>query len=268
MTARYRESRSFSIEGHKVQVEVYYERRKNVRVALGRDKVLLRIPRRCSQRQRIKYNDWCDQWITDQWSKNPRFRATFLPFDVGSFSAFQVGDKNYTVEVRSGGSRPAVRLEAGTIRLSFPPSYDQAMCSATGYKLINKLLARVYQPVLLQKALELHETHVFSKPVLSLRLRNMSSKWGSCSHSGRLSLSTRLLFAPKEVRQYVLIHELCHLEELNHSKRFWQLVEGIMPAYAEQEAWLRSNGHLCDLKFAGIPESRGDDRPDVQLQLF
>ena len=77
----------------------------------------------------------------------------------------------------------------------------------------------------------------------------MSSKWGSCSHTGKMTLSTRLLFAPEEVQDYVIIHELCHLEELNHSDRFWRLVERFDPTYEEKEDWLKEYGHYCDLQF-------------------
>jgi predicted metal-dependent hydrolase len=91
---------------------------------------------------------------------------------------------------------------------------------------------------------ELNDIH-FGKPIKKLRIRDNISNWGSCSHDGNISISARLLFAPPEVIDYILIHELAHLVELNHSNRFWKLVEKAMPGYELAEEWLRKNGDQC-----------------------
>ena len=66
-------------------------------------------------------------------------------------------------------------------------------------------------------------------------------KWGSCSSKKVLSFNWRLIFAPKEVLYYVVVHEMCHLVEMNHSPRFWKLVENIYPDYRACKAWLKEN---------------------------
>jgi predicted metal-dependent hydrolase len=76
----------------------------------------------------------------------------------------------------------------------------------------------------------------------SLAIRDPRSRWASCSSSGRLSFSWRLLVAPAEVLRYVVVHELCHLPEPNHGARFWQLVEASLPGWRDQRAWLRRHG--------------------------
>jgi predicted metal-dependent hydrolase len=72
-------------------------------------------------------------------------------------------------------------------------------------------------------------------------IRNQSSRWGSCSPSRAISLNWRLIQTPDFVRDYIIIHELCHLREMNHSARFWQLVGRHCPDYREAEAWLKLN---------------------------
>ncbi|HEX4247101.1 MAG TPA: SprT family zinc-dependent metalloprotease [Pseudonocardia sp.] len=74
-------------------------------------------------------------------------------------------------------------------------------------------------------------------------VRDPRTRWGSCSHNGRLSFSWRLLMAPEYVLDYVVVHELCHLREFNHSRSFWQLVETARPEWREARDWLRRHGH-------------------------
>ena len=72
------------------------------------------------------------------------------------------------------------------------------------------------------------------------------TNWGSRSTKNNINISTRLLFAPKDVQEYVFIHELAHFFEMNHSKRFWDIVGKIMPDYKEKERWLKINNAKCD----------------------
>jgi len=75
-----------------------------------------------------------------------------------------------------------------------------------------------------------------------IRIGGQRTLWGSCSPSGTLSFNWRLVLAPAEVLDYVVVHELCHLRVPNHSRRFWALVEELRPHWREQRDWLREHG--------------------------
>jgi predicted metal-dependent hydrolase len=76
----------------------------------------------------------------------------------------------------------------------------------------------------------------------AIAIRDPRTRWGSCSSRGTLSFSWRLVVAPAPVLDYVVVHELCHLREQNHSTAFWRLVEAARPAWREQRRWLRDHG--------------------------
>ena len=76
----------------------------------------------------------------------------------------------------------------------------------------------------------------------SVTIRNQRTRWGSCSSKGNLNFNCLLMLCPEEVRNYVVVHELCHRLEMNHSSRFWALVERILPGYRVQQQWLKENG--------------------------
>jgi len=80
-----------------------------------------------------------------------------------------------------------------------------------------------------------------------VRISSARTRWGSCSRQGTLSFPWRLVMAPSEVIDYVVVHELCHLEHLNHSKAFWAHVRSILPGYKRQRAWLKHHGERLQL---------------------
>ena len=81
----------------------------------------------------------------------------------------------------------------------------------------------------------------------SITIRDQKTRWGSCSGRGTLSFNWRLILAPPEILDYVVVHELCHLTHMNHSKEFWGLVGKILPDYKVRRNWLKENGHTLRL---------------------
>lgn len=75
-----------------------------------------------------------------------------------------------------------------------------------------------------------------------ITIRMQKTRWGSCSAKGNLNFNALLMLAPERVRDYVVIHELCHRKEMNHSSRFWREVARVMPDYHRQIFWLREHG--------------------------
>jgi hypothetical protein len=80
-----------------------------------------------------------------------------------------------------------------------------------------------------------------------IRISSAQTRWGSYSQKGTLSLTWRLVMAPLDVIDYVVVHELCHLKVMNHSRAFWVQVEAILPDYKQRREWLKNNGKLLVL---------------------
>lgn len=77
-----------------------------------------------------------------------------------------------------------------------------------------------------------------------ITIREQKTRWGSCSSSRNLNFNWKLVLAPPEVLDYVVVHELCHLKEMNHSGAFWNEVEKVLPDYKVRQAWLKENGWM------------------------
>lgn len=78
----------------------------------------------------------------------------------------------------------------------------------------------------------------------SMNIRDYRARWGSCSSKGNIQFNWKIIIAPNSAVDYVVVHELCHLAEHNHSANFWKLVKAVMPDYEKQRQWLRENSHL------------------------
>jgi predicted metal-dependent hydrolase len=115
-------------------------------------------------------------------------------------------------------------------------------------KAISTIISRIASadalPSFSNRVFELNDKH-FQKHIKKISFKQNHSNWGSCSSTGNLNFSSRLLFAPPDVQDYVIIHELAHLVELNHSNAFWNLVYKAMPDYDKKEKWLKENGPAC-----------------------
>ncbi|WP_045223465.1 M48 family metallopeptidase [Methyloterricola oryzae] len=84
----------------------------------------------------------------------------------------------------------------------------------------------------------------------AIRIKRMVSRWGSCGPRGDININWLLALAPETVLEYVVVHELCHIRERNHSAAFWSLVAEHLPGYALERAWLKRNGPALMQRFA------------------
>lgn len=91
----------------------------------------------------------------------------------------------------------------------------------------------------------LNRIKAFNKKVVfsynAINIKNHKTRWGSCSKNRNLNFNYKIVFLPKKQQDYIIVHELCHLKEFNHSRKFWSMVEKIMPDYLEIKNELRNH---------------------------
>lgn len=85
----------------------------------------------------------------------------------------------------------------------------------------------------------------------AITIRNQRSRWGSCSAKGNLNFNCLLMLCPEDVVDYVVVHELCHRKEMNHSARFWAEVERVLPDYRVRQQWLKEHGSALIARMSG-----------------
>ncbi len=191
-------------------------------------------------------------WARATHEKKPAAFAHFRTTEIADHYTFGIRGQRYTIDVVRSGRRSHTIRAVGDHRLVIEANPDDGHYQSG--QLFPKLLAKHFGarflPEVAARVHGLNELH-FRRPIGAVKLSDTYSRWGSCSTKGNINLSTRLLLAPAEVLDAVIIHELAHLVEANHSPRFWAQVRRALPEYLEYDAWLGDHGK--DLHFRPVP---------------
>lgn len=229
-----------------IPAKVYLEMRRGVRFSLGKRGAILRmpvlLPAEQKQQEIQRFKDWVTAKILEK--GNPENHAIGRVYQDGDILA--VGSRSYALrfEWSDKNSHSAVR-NGQTIVLRLTKNDTEEHLQKAIRHLLSRVVAQDYLPQVERRVQELNHLY-FKKTINSVVLKYNTSNWGSCSNKGNINLSTCLLFAPDSVVDYVIVHELAHLVEMNHSPRFWKLVEEAMPDFREKKQWLRQNWHVCN----------------------
>jgi predicted metal-dependent hydrolase len=152
-----------------------------------------------------------------------------------SGEAYAYLGRNYRLKVVAGAYIP-VKLSQGRLVATLPDGANRS-------NLVRDAVIRWYKLNALRKIKE--KVRRYSKVMglapKSIGIKTFKSRWGSCSPTGELDFNWVIVMAPNRVVDYVVIHELCHLKQLDHSPKFWKEVERVMPDYAEHKEWLKVN---------------------------
>lgn len=181
------------------------------------------------------------------WAARQRERLAPAPA-LADGDAVALLDERLLLAVRHGGRRADVRREGGRLVAAMPPGGD-----------LDAAVERWYRG---QAAGELGGRSRalagrLGVAVAAVSVRDPRSRWGSCSSSGRLMFSWRLMLAPEEVVDYVVAHEVCHLLRPDHSPAFWSRLGEVAPGIDAPRAWLRAHGDSLHLGPAWRAQTTG-----------
>ena len=176
-----------------------------------------------------------DQLLEMQRESEARLEANRRAHPVADGSPILIEGRRCVLRLRQGARRSG-RLVGEEYQLTLPrPDSDPDVRAAIRATLSSVALKRI------RERLDYFAPRVGGVPG-RIAIREQKSRWGSCSRKGNLNFNWKLIMAPPQALDYVVVHELCHLHEFNHSPRFWALVAAQMPDYEVWKKWLKTHG--------------------------
>jgi predicted metal-dependent hydrolase len=212
------------------------DRARRARINVSADGVEVVVPRRMALRQVVPFVEQKRPWIERTLR---RIREAEEAAAVRLVHGGSVPYLGRTLELR-------VHVEPGRVRSFVSPKGDglEVFVGSPGPEAVRAALEAWYRRrARIEIAPRLDAACARAGVAYTrLSIRSQRTRWASCSSEGAMSFNWRLLLAPEEILDYVVEHEVAHLEVLDHSERFWRLLASRVPSYRERERWLRRNG--------------------------
>ena len=186
------------------------------------------------------------KWIIKNIDKISEIKINLSQKEFLAGEKFLLRGRNYKLKIkRKENTKPNLTFYKGTFIATMPENIPDE-----DYQLILKpLFLKFYH----QKAEEIVKERIkkyekyFDTIPGKIRIKELKNKWGTCTGKNNISINWRLVFANTSIIDYVVVHEMCHLKNKSHSKKFWKDIEKILPSYRESKEWLRTNGDMLNL---------------------
>jgi predicted metal-dependent hydrolase len=214
-------------------------RRLTLRVSRTRRAVIVTLPVQCDLDEAGSFLHRNIAWVRERLDSLP----VPVPFRDGAFMPLR-GEPHRVVFADRSGSRSRGKSELrGSVRCCARAEYPELEVIGAPEHAPRRLREWLCAEALrdLDQRVAYHAARLRLKPK-RIAVRDQASRWGSCSTTGVLSFSWRLILAPSQILDYVAAHEVAHLKEMNHGPRFWVLVRQTMPAMDEAKRWLQIYG--------------------------
>jgi predicted metal-dependent hydrolase len=228
MTAAPKEYTLALADGREVPVNIRHSHRARrilLHVGVYDGKVEIVLPPGASPREGLGFARTQTQWVAGQLSRI----GDAVPFADGR--TFPLLDRRITIQ-RIDGRSALPRLDGDRLLVA---GRDDTLGGR-----VRRWIRSHAQSEINPRAHEM--AAAIGHTPARISMRDTRSRWGSCSRDGNLNFSWRLVMAPEHVLDYVVAHEVAHLKELNHSDRFWAVVDDLCPDVGQARSWLRANG--------------------------
>ncbi len=244
-TATRKEQQLLRGDSYFIPITIHYERRTNSRVSFGKKGLNIRVSDLVSESQQQQQIAAFKRWAVSAIASKPQLATQYQVKEYTTGDEYTIQGEQFTLQLhRKNVKTVRAAIKGDKVVANIPNDFATEQLAKELPSALSRAAAKHTHNNVFDRMMAINDRY-FQKPVQELKLKYTHSVWGSCSSKGNINLSTRLLLAPQSVMDYVIVHELAHLIERNHSAKFWNIVKGVMPNYKEKEAWLKQYGHLC-----------------------
>ena len=235
-------------QGIHLPLLIIEETRIDTRVSIGKTSAYLRMPYTAPKEYKQEKLIWAKKWLLETLTEKPDLAQRWKNKEYRTGQIIKTAFKNYTLQLSTSKAKSTgtAFIDGADLILTLPQLDEQDYYTRD---FITSLISRsISSDLLTSFAARVHEYNriYFKEKINSIRLKYVHSRWGSCASNGNLNFSSKILLAPPEIMDSVIIHELAHLKEMNHGSRFWKWVEKADADFLKHETWLKKYGDRLD----------------------
>lgn len=229
--------KTYILQGNEFSLEILFKKKKNISIKIGIDRnILVTAPEFLSQEEVIRIVSTKEKWIINKFKEIRASDIMKNDFRYENGENFWYLGEKYILDINIDESVKSTYIVINKNKLILKTN--------TNSKALIKLsLQNWYR----ERALEVigERTTYYSKITglvpSKIIVKDQKSRWGSCNSKKEIRFNWRLIMVPLDVIEYVIIHELCHIKHMNHSKEYWDLVSKYMINHKEKRKWLKEN---------------------------
>ncbi len=235
------------INNGKINYSIVKTKRKTIGITVDRNgKVKVSAPLYVSEKEIREVVQEKTDWIAKKVNEVRKRNLNTVHKEFVSGEEFLYLGEKYTLKIAELDlAKPEVLIQADTIVVYI----FKGLTGESRKQVVKETLVKWYRQCfteVVEERIEKYSLHLNVSP-RKVVVKDQKTRWGSCSEKGNINLNWRLVMAPIEIIDYVVVHELCHLRIMNHSKDFWNLIESILPNYRESRGWLKVNGSSLEM---------------------
>ncbi len=212
--------------------EIIYSKRKTISLIINSNgELIVRAPIRCPREKIDKFINEKANWIIKK-------KSYFLEHNI--YRPLQFDSQEYIYLL---GNRYKIvlsnvtRIKVVNDTIELPQSDSKNKLVRYLYRISKKYISKRTEYI----------ASLFKLKYTGISITSAHTRWGSCNYRDKLNFTYKLIMCPKEVIDYIIVHELCHTIEKNHSRKFWDRVKSILPAYKSCEKWLKDNRGIINV---------------------
>ena len=236
------------IGNKKIEYRLIRTKRKTIGIYIRPGEgVLIRAPQRISNKKIQEVLFKKSNWIITKLEEVSKVLPPPVPLKFVNGEQIPYLGEYYELRIQSNGDKKGVIIDFD--KIYFNIFINKNIEYKDKRNLVKDSLIRWYRKQAgckINERVEKYQEYIGKKPV-NIRIKNQKTIWGSCSSRGNLNFNWKLIMAPLPVLDYIVVHELVHLLYPNHSRRFWDFVEEIIPEYRDRKEWLKINGLLLNI---------------------
>ncbi|KAB3527276.1 M48 family metallopeptidase [Alkaliphilus serpentinus] len=229
---------SYDYEGHKIEFTVEFRNRKSLGIKVSPPRyIIVYAPVNTSRDRIIDMVKTKSKWMIKKLQELQKIQDKIVEKRLVDGEDFLYLGKTYSLQIIVGETVKKPRIELSNHKLLIHTNTKEPDA-------IKNILKSWYKEMAKEKILEriqYYQPYFMVQPQ-EVKIKDQQKRWGSCSSSGVLLFNWKLIMAPITILDYVVIHEMCHLIHMNHSKDYWGLVKKILPDYEYRKEWLKMEG--------------------------